>query len=190
MKLYLIRHGQTDWNIVGTIQGSKDVELNSTGISQAEELSKKIVETDYSFSKVYSSHQKRATKTAKILSDTTKTECIEIKGLEEINLGEWEGLSWAEIQKVYPSEFSEWYKNRRNTKPPGGESYQEMLMRVLKTLRKIVDSNEENILIVTHSAVIMCLQCYLTNTPFEEMTKFKTDNMSITEIDSSLIEVR
>jgi probable phosphoglycerate mutase len=187
MKLLLIRHGQTDWNIKGKIQGSCDIELNDTGIIQAEELSNKVLENKYKFSKIYSSQQRRAVKTAEILSKVTNVEYISIAGLEEINLGEWEGSSWAEVKEKYPAEYEEWYINRRYTKPHKGESYQDMLQRVLTSIHKIINENCDNVVIVTHSAVIMCIQCYLTNTPFDEMTKFKTDNTSITEIDSDLL---
>lgn len=187
MKLFLIRHGQTDWNIKGKIQGSCDIELNATGIKQAEELSNKILEGKYKFSKIYSSLQRRAVKTAEILSKVTNVEYIPMEGLEEMNLGEWQGLSWAEVKKKYPTEYKEWYANRRYTKPPKGESYQDMLQRVLISIHKIIDENCDDVVIVTHSAVIMCIQCYLTNTPFDEMMKFKTDNISITEIDSDLL---
>ena len=82
----------------------------------------------------------------------------EIKdGLEEINLGEWEGLSWREAQDTYPQEFDQWLKNRKYTKPPKGESYQEMIDRVLSALNKILRETNEDAVIVTHSAVIMCL---------------------------------
>lgn len=187
MKLFLIRHGQTDWNISGKIQGSHDIELNHNGIMQAEELSNKISDNKYKFSKIYSSPQRRATKTAEVLSKAINVEYISTQGLEEINLGEWEGLSWAEVKEKYPKEYDEWYLNRRDTKAPKGESYQEMIERVLISLHKIINENCDNVAIVTHSAVIMCLQCCLTNTSFEEMTKFKTDNTSIIEIDSELL---
>lgn len=187
MKLFLVRHGQTDWNIKGKIQGSCDIELNVTGIKQAEELSSKILKDKYKFSKIYSSLQRRAVKTAEILSKVTNVEYISMKGLEEINLGEWQGLSWAEVKEKYPAEYKEWYINRRYTKPPKGESYQDMLQRVLISIHKIIDENCDDVVIVTHGAVIMCIQCYLTNTPFDEMMKFKTDNTSITEIDSDLL---
>lgn len=187
MKLFLIRHGQTDWNLKGKIQGSYDSELNDTGISQAEELSKKVLELNYKFSKIYSSPQKRAVKTAEILSQAINVDYIPIEGLEEINLGEWEGLSWKEVTEKYPTEFDEWYINRRYTKSPKGESYQEMLERALTVIHKIINENFHDVAIVTHSAVIMCLQCYITDTPFEEMMKFKTDNSAIIEIDSELL---
>lgn len=186
MKLFLIRHGQTDWNLKGKIQGSYDSELNEAGIIQAEELSKKIIENNYEFSKIYSSRQKRAMKTAQILSKATNVDYIQINGLEEMNLGEWEGLSWAEVKEKYPSEYDEWYKHRRYTKTPNGESYQDMLERVLISIRNIIKENCSNVAIITHSAVIMCLQCFITNTPFNEMTKFSVDNTTITEFDSDL----
>lgn len=96
MKLFLIRHGQTDWNLKEKIQGSCDIELNDAGIKQAEELSSKVSKEGYKFSKIYSSPQRRAVKTAEILSQATNVNFIILEGLEEINLGEWEGLSWAE----------------------------------------------------------------------------------------------
>ncbi|CUU48989.1 histidine phosphatase family protein [Clostridium beijerinckii] len=190
MKLFLIRHGQTDWNLKGKIQGSCDIELNDIGIKQAEELSNKILEEGYKFSKIYSSLQRRAAKTAEILSHATNIDYILIKGLEEMNLGKWEGLSWTEVKEKYPIEYGKWYINRKYTKTPMGESYQDLLERVLPVMHKIINENSEDVLIVTHSAVIMSIQCYLANTPFEEMIKFKTDNTSITEIDSKLLMKR
>ena len=187
MKLLLIRHGQTDWNIKEKIQGSQDIELNEAGIKQAEELSQKLLAENYSFSKIYSSSQKRAIKTAEILSENTNIEFVTIDGIQEMNLGEWEGLSWLEVKDKYPVEYEEWFIKRRYTKAPKGESYQDMLDRVLMAMYKIINENSKNVVVVTHSAVIMGIQCYLTNTSFDEMTKFKADNGSVVEIDSYLL---
>ena len=186
MKLIFIRHGQTDWNVQGKIQGSYDSELNATGIEQAMSLSEKLLNLNYKFSKIYSSPQKRALKTAEILSKSSNVDYISVKDLQEMNMGKWEGLSWREVEENYPDEYKEWYLNRRYTKTPDGESYQDMLERVLKAIHKIINENNEDVVIVSHSAVIMCLQCYVTNTPFNDMLKFKTKNATITEIDSNL----
>lgn len=186
MKLIFIRHGQTDWNVQGKIQGSYDSELNATGIEQAMSLSEKLFNLNYKFSKIYSSPQKRALKTAEILSKSSNVDYISVKDLQEMNMGKWEGLSWREVEENYPNEYKEWHLNRRYTKTPEGESYQDMLERVLKAIHKIINENNENVVIVSHSAVIMCLQCYVTNTPFNDMLKFKTKNANITEIDSNL----
>ncbi len=185
MKLYFIRHGQTDWNLKGMIQGSIDTELNETGIKQAEELCSKIISSGIRFSKIYTSRQKRALKTAQIISNAVSVEYIPIDGLEEVNLGDWEGLSWKQVEERYPADYEDWYNNRRYTKVHNGESYQDMLERVLKALNIIIENNNEDVAIVTHNAVIMCLQCYVTDTPFEKMGRFKAGNANITIIDSS-----
>ena len=161
MKLIFIRHGQTDWNVQGKIQGSYDSELNATGIEQAMSLSEKLFNLNYKFSKIYSSPQKRALKTAEILSKSSNVDYISVKDLQEMNMGKWEGLSWREVEENYPNEYKEWHLNRRYTKTPEGESYQDMLDRVLKAIHKIINENNENVVIVSHSAVIMCLQCYV-----------------------------
>lgn len=187
MKLIFIRHGQTDWNVKGKIQGSYDSDLNNTGIKQAMELSKKLIKNKYEFTKIYSSPQKRALKTAEILSESSNVDYVVINDLKEINMGEWEGLSWKEVEENYPTEYREWKLNRRYKSPPKGESYQNMLQRVLKSLHRIINESSDDVVIVSHSAVIMCLQCYITNTPFEKMLKFKTINAEITEIDSKFL---
>ncbi|MBU5465881.1 alpha-ribazole phosphatase [Virgibacillus sp. MSJ-26] len=186
MQIYLIRHGQTDWNIRGKLQGSMDIELNQTGITQAKLLSNTLLNSDYNFSAIYSSPQKRAIQTAQILSELTKVKYVSIEGLQEINFGEWEGLTWNEIEERYPAQYKKWSVNQRYSKPPKGESYQELLNRVLPAIHKVIKRNRENVVIVTHRAVIMCLQCYLTNTPFDQMMKFNMDNSSILKLDSKL----
>lgn len=122
MILFFIRHGQTDWNLNGLIQGSCDIELNEEGILQADKLSRSILQRKYIF-KIFSSPKKRAVQTAKILSTATDVEYVSIEGLEEINLGAWEGLSWDEVKRKYPTEYNEWFLNRRYTNPPPEENH-------------------------------------------------------------------
>lgn len=184
-KIYFARHGQTDWNLENKIQGSCDIELNSTGIQQAKELNLKLLEKDYSFESIYSSSQKRAIQTAEIISNRTGINLTIVAGLEEINLGEWEGLNWQQVQKKFPTEYNTWFVNRRYSIPPRGESYQQMLLRVYDSLTKM--PLNKDILIVTHSAVIMCIQCLLNDVPLEEMTTFRSDNASVLCIESSEI---
>ena len=187
MKLIFIRHGKTDWNVQGKIQGSQDIELNEIGINQAMEVSYKLKKLNYNFKKIYTSPQKRALETAKIISEFSAVPFITIEDLKEINMGKWEGLLWKEVRETYPTKYKEWIENRRYNPPPNGESYEAMLQRVIKSLHKIINDNNDEVVIVTHSAVIMCLQCYITNTSFNEMLKFKTNNAEITEIDSKFI---
>ncbi len=188
MKIYLIRHGQTNWNTEGRIQGSYDSELNENGIRQAKELGTRLLEPQVSFSRIYSSMQKRAFETAEIISDITGKPLERVAGLEEINLGSWEGLTWDEVKERYPREFDKWCLDRRYERAPEGESYQEMVERVLAALRRIAAINKEDVAVVTHGAVIMGMQCYLTNTPFNELRKFQAKNTSVIEVDSDMLK--
>ena len=188
MKLIFIRHGQTDWNVLGKIQGSNDIELNDNGLKQAVELGIRVKEAGYRIHKIYSSKQKRAYRTAQILSEAVKVDCIPVDGLEEINFGKWEGLTWDEVTSKHKDYYSIWKQDRRYINAPEGESYQELLDRVLKVIKTILQKETKDVAIVTHGAVIMSLQCYVTNTPFNDMFKFKTANTCIVELDSQLFE--
>ena len=185
MKLFFTRHGETDWNRLKKIQGKQDTELNATGIMQAEHLGDNLLLGEYSFTKIYSSTQKRAKRTAEIVAEKLNMEYETLEGLEEMNLGLWEGLSWNEVKERFPEELKSWLTNRRYMKTPDGESYQDLLDRVLTAIKTIIKKQRGNVLVVTHSAVIMALLCYLHNTPFEEMVgKYDIKNAELVEIDS------
>ncbi len=183
MKLLFLRHGQTNWNLENKIQGSSDTMLNDQGIEQAKKLAKNILKSNHNICKIYTSKQMRAIDTAKILSLYMTVDYEVVEGLEEINFGEWEGLSWNEIKDKFPEEYIKWCNNRRYSKSHQGESYQEMLERVLKAIKNIISKNRENVIVVTHSGVIMALQCYLTKTSFSDIGNFRLDNMSVCELD-------
>ena len=103
-------------------------------------------------------------------------------------MGKWEGYAWKQVKEEFPEEYQVWYTNRRYQQTPGGESYQQLLDRLLPALRDILERETENTLIVTHSAVIMTLMSYLYDTPFEDMAKnFKTGNAVAVEVDLSLL---
>ena len=188
MKLYFIRHGQTDWNEAGKIQGSCDIELNYHGLKQAEDLGRKLTEDGYPITAIYSSKQKRALQTADIIGQSLDLKAKAIEGLQEVNLGHWEGLSWSQVKDYYPFEYEEWYHNRRYAKPHQGEAYQEVVERAMRSVLKITQENTGDVAIITHNAVIMCLQCYLTDTPFDQMINFKSGNTALSIIDSAIFQ--
>lgn len=193
MKLLLINHGQTDWDVAKMIKGQCDVELNYVGIEQAEKLAEKLAESQkYNIKKIYTSILQRAKRTAYIMGARLGLEVEEVEGIEEMSFGRWEGLSFEEVKKEYIDEFHEWYiEDRHNTKITGGESYDEVLERTLECLKDIIDENEDldgDILIVTHLEVIANLQCYLNNVPLEQINIYKKKNEQMAIIDSSEIK--
>ena len=190
LRLYLVRHGETDWNIESRIQGKTDIELNEKGRQQAEELAD-VLGKAYGIKRIYTSGQKRAAETAKIVGRHLGIEPQVREGLEEINFGKWEGYTWRQVREMFPKEYFIWHGNRRYEVPPEGESYQQLLDRLLPTLDDIMSKDREDVLSITHSAVIMTLMSYLYDTPFEDMARnYKTGNTQIVELDQSLFYQR
>lgn len=183
MRLFLARHGETNWNQLNRIQGQTDTFLNENGRKQAKELAERLLEGNYAIDKIYSSRQKRALETAQIVGAALEKSVIVQAGFEEMNMGQWEGFTWPQVKQQFAEEYTVWQVNRRYQETPDGESYQQVLDRVLPVLREIKNKEEGNVLIVTHSAIIMALLSYLHDTPFEEMAKkYKTANANIIEI--------
>ena len=186
MRLLFVRHGETDWNVENRIQGGTDTALNETGQEQARQLGQKLAEQKLMIAKIYSSKLKRAHKTAEIVGELLGVDVESVDGLEEMNLGQWEGMRWHEVKETYPEEYEEWYLNRRYQKTPNGESYQELLERVLPALTYITQKEENIVLVVTHSANIVTLLAVIHNTAFDQMFRvYKIGNADVVEIDST-----
>lgn len=186
MRLLFVRHGETDWNVENRIQGGTDTALNETGLEQARQLGQKLAEQKLMIAKIYSSKLKRAHKTAEIVGELLGVDVESVDGLEEMNLGQWEGMRWHEVKETYPEEYEEWYHNRRYQKTPNGESYQELLERVLPALTYITQKEENIVLVVTHSANIVTLLAVIHNTAFDQMFRvYKIGNADVVEIDST-----
>jgi len=180
VKFYFARHGQTDWNTLRKVQGTTDIPLNENGIRQAYQLCDYLKANSISFTKIYSSYQTRAVQTAEIAAEQFNTGYVTVKGLEEMNLGLFEGHTWDEILSMYAEEFELWQADRRYSTSPGGESYQMVLERVFQALDYILEQNdaasEGNVLIITHGAVIMTLLAVLRDVPFEQALTIRVDN--------------
>lgn len=193
MELLLTRHGETDWNTQKRIQGSTDTPLNENGIRQAEELAARLLADSIHPARIYSSSLERAFTTAGILSRSLNIPCVPFPGLEEISFGLWEGLTWDQVRAQYPAEYELWHQNRRTQQPPRGESYQELLDRVLPALSQIIHkeggaSSPAKILVVSHSAIIMSVLAFLNHTPFSEMAaRYRTKNAGIIHLDAGLL---
>lgn len=182
MTLTLVRHGETDWNVQKRIQGCTDIPLNDNGILQAHQLGEKLLRDVNAgivppYTQLYASSLKRAFHTGEIIGTYLGLSCQPLPGLEEIAFGDWEGVSWEQVKTNFPDAYQVWYQQRRHTRPPKGESYQDLLNRVLPALQTVLPREQEHILIVSHSAILMSLMSFLHDTPFQDMHRnYKTKN--------------
>ncbi len=184
MKVYLLRHGQTEWNVMKKWQGNTDIELNSMGISQAENVAKRF--ENRKVSKIYASNLSRAKKTAEVIREKAFNNEVEFfieNDLAEIKLGEWEGLTYEDVSTKFEEHYKKWSTSEDVEVGFGVENYYQLQQRAFNIFTKICSENSEDILIVSHGAWIKALVCKILNLPLEHKNKFEIGNTSITTIE-------
>lgn len=178
MKLLLTRHGQTDWNVAGKIQGTTDIELNETGIEQAKATGEKLL--DYNIDIIIASPLKRAKKTAEIIRGNRNIEILLDDGLKERAFGEFEGKTREEF------DFDEIWNYKLNKKYENAESTRELFERVQGFLNKIQkEYKDKTVLLVTHGGVTVPIRAMLEEIPegMEVLKGLGIDNCEVKEYD-------
>lgn len=161
--VYLTRHGQTEWNVEGRMQGWDDSPLTQLGISQTQWLKNRLEKIDIDI--IYSSSSGRAYRTAEIINENKGLDIVKHDGLREIKLGEFEGLDQEEIKKVSTEQHFNYWNKPELYKPIGdGETIEELINRIDNVIKEILNDNlGKSILIVTHTVPIKALLCRLDN---------------------------
>lgn len=176
-RLYLVRHGETEWNADNRVQGSIDIPLSQKGIKQAETLAQYLKELPKP-QKVFCSNLKRSVKTAKIIAEFLGTTAIEETPLlREINCGLWEGKSINELMNNYPQEYAMWRLNSY-FKCPEGESVDDVKIRVEKFFveKRNELSSFETVLIVAHGILNRAVLSFIMDLPLQNCRYFEQDN--------------
>jgi broad specificity phosphatase PhoE len=150
MKLVLIRHGLTDYNLNKRYSGFRDISLNKIGRAQAKEI--KIKLKGLKIDKVFCSDLKRSWETTKIIFGHKGPTIVKNKNLREINFGRWEGLNFKQILKKYSFIYKKWLKDPFSIDIPGGEGMIHFTNRIRKELKNIIKDNaHKTVAIVGHS---------------------------------------
>ncbi len=182
-RLLLVRHGETEQNNSNRYWGHSDIDLSDTGLRQAELLRDRLNSEKIDF--IYTSDLKRAYKTAQIIaekSDILVTTCPELR---EIDFGNIEGLTFNEINRLYPEVARMWIEQDPGLAYPGGESLAEFDERVQLFKKRLeIYTEEQTILIVTHSGVLSTLICqFLLLKPWQRW-QFRFDLASLTIVET------
>lgn len=183
MKIYITRHGQTEWNTERRIQGNLDSPLTEIGLEGAKKLHERLKNIE--FDSIITSPLFRALKTSEIIKGSRDIELIKEDSLKEINCGDFEGYTFDEIWKKNPHFKIELDKDPYNFKYPNGESLKEFYERVTKGFKKLLKKYENRtILIVAHGGTIKCITSYIfENESANLWFKNVVENCSLTEID-------
>ena len=150
--LFLFRHGETDWNRAGRLQGHTDTPLNATGLAQAEALTERL--RPYRLDAVLSSDLARAWTTGRIVAEGLSVPLIAEPGLREANIGEAEGLYWPEVKSRFGETLTERWFTDDDAAFPGGETGLETRSRGLAALRRLALQPYRRIGVSTHGAMV------------------------------------
>lgn len=151
--LFLFRHGETDWNREGRLQGHVDTPLNATGLAQAQALAESL--RPHRLDAVLSSDLLRASTTAQIVATAIGAPLFIEMGLRETNVGAAEGLLWAEAKSRFGEGLTERWYSDGDVAFPGGETGLATRMRCLAALRRFTAAHPyRRIGVSTHGAMV------------------------------------
>ena len=167
-KVYLVRHGQTAWNVGEIFRGRTDIPLDEIGKQEVHLAGEAL--KDESLHAVYSSPLSRSMETAENIAKFHSLSVTPLDAIIDISYGEWEGSGNQEIQSKYPELYALWMNEPHKVQFPGGESLAEVQSRTMGALDELVAKHkDENIVLVAHrvpNKVICCTLLGLDNSHF------------------------
>jgi len=178
VEIILARHGDTEWNVAEVFRGRIDVELNETGVKQAELLAEYL--GNLKIEAVYSSPLKRAVRTAEMIASYHQLDVEISPGLIDFNYGEWQGLPHREVKDKCKELYAQWIKDPHKVKMPAGESLDDVSKRAVDVVDKIVAEYKETVVLVSHRVVNKVLICALLGLDNSHFWNIKQDTCGIT----------
>ncbi|RAL08568.1 putative vacuolar morphogenesis protein AvaB [Aspergillus homomorphus CBS 101889] len=165
--IWLSRHGESEYNLTGKIGGDSNISERGEAYAKAlPGLLKKSGVPPNTKIVIWTSTLKRTIQTARHLAAETGFEKLEWKALDELDSGVCDGLTYEEIAEKYPEDFAARDEDKYNYRYRGGESYRDVVIRLEPIIMELERS--ENVIIVTHQAVLRCIYAYFLNTPQEQ----------------------
>jgi alpha-ribazole phosphatase len=185
-QLYLVRHGITQMNEDGKLQGQSDLPLNRVGQRQAQALAARLAQVP--FDRVIASDLQRAMQTAQIIADRQAADrhhlAVEAEPcLRELHFGDWEGLSYKTLQEQFPQELVKWQADPYGFAPPGGESLGKLAQRVSDFYQNLASYRDQaNLLVVAHGGPLQVLLCLALKLAAQNYWQFHFEPASLSHI--------
>jgi alpha-ribazole phosphatase len=179
---YLVRHGETEWNAENRMCGRTDVPLSEAGRRQAKSLAARL--KPIPFEALYSSPLERALETARLISEHLGLQPILDERLVELDYGQWEGRTLAEIMESDPKTYRAWDADPGQVAPPGGESGLEAQQRVVSFLDSLAAGHpQRHVLVAFHKTVCRLAICHaLGMSPSEYRRRLVVSNAALSII--------
>lgn len=185
MKIILIRHGETTWNIEGRYQGQEDTPLSERGLRQGQLLAEALHKIHLDV--CISSPLQRSYQTCKFCADLHSLPVTTDARLTEINHGSWEGVLAGDIAKRYPVEFAQWHTQPQLVQmPDGGESLEDVRKRARAAFDDYAATYaDKTVLVAAHDAVNKAIICDLLGLDMSHFWQIKQDNTCINVLEYS-----
>ncbi|MBI4338604.1 MAG: histidine phosphatase family protein [Chloroflexi bacterium] len=184
MKLYLVRHGETQYNRDHLVQGRSPTGLTELGVRQAMAAAEALAQEG--IAALYSSPLNRAVETSTIIGGRLGLSVHLEEGLSEMDTGELDGLTSQEMRAQYPEFMAQWRQDAGAAHLPGGESLAEVQERAWKAVEDIVRRHpEENVVAVSHNFTLCALVCKALGLPLAGFHRLRVDLGSLSALDFS-----
>jgi broad specificity phosphatase PhoE len=183
MRLIIVRHGESEWNRIGRYQGQADAPLSDLGLRQAEALAGRLQREPLDV--IFTSPLQRAAKTAEAIArHHPEVPFEQASALMEIDHGEWAGLMADEVIARYGAGLREWRAHPSRSQMPGGESFSNILKRVLDFKDQLCkDFHTRNVLVSTHDVVVKILVADALGMNMDRINRIWVTNASISVIE-------
>jgi len=183
VRLLLVRHGETDYNRQGLALGRGDVPLNATGRRQARRLARALA--GEGIATVYSSPLRRCLETACPIARACGVEVQVLPELIEMDIGQAEGLTYAQVRERYPGILERWLGNRDlSLEALGGESLPQVQERAWKAVARIARAHpDDTVAVVTHNFVILALLTRALGLPLASFRRLRHSVGAISELE-------
>jgi probable phosphoglycerate mutase len=177
-EIILVRHGETEWNVGEIFRGRIDIDLNETGKKQAELLGEYL--SELKIEAIYSSPLKRALNTARAIARHHNLEVQITNGLNDLDFGQWQGLSRQEVRDKYQEAYAEWLNHPERVRLPGGETLGEVRARAIKVVNEVITKHTGMVVLVSHRVVNKVLICALLGLDDSHFWNIRLDTCGIT----------
>lgn len=181
-KLYLVRHGQSEWNYHRKVQGQQDTVLTEQGRIQAKKIGSRLKNEEIDL--IYSSDLKRAYETAHIIGEELNTKVIPMEHFREIAFGSWEGKTIEYLNASNQKQHLTWLKEPHKFIMEGAETLYELQERAMYGVNQILNENPgKNILIVSHGATLKTIILGLLDMDIKYYNRLTLGNVSLTVVE-------
>ena len=183
MRIYLARHGETQWNVERRMQGWGDSALTNLGQQQARQHGELLHRERVS--RIFASDLGRVRQTLTLIRESCNVDLRFDANLRECNMGQWEGQRVEDIQQEWQVEYHQWRQDNERFSPPDGESISDMKPRLATALNAITDHSESRVAFVTHGITTRVLLDLLIGLSDQQKRQLRVPNGVVHMVEAS-----